>query len=330
MKLKRFLSLLLVVLLLFCAGCGETPASPTEPSVSTTTPSTTFSTQDHTPQSVIQPLLYQVTDATGHKAYLFGSIHVGRENFYPLPGYVTDAFNKADKLAVEFDVLAFQEDMVAQTQQLTKLMYRDGTTIKDHIPEALYNNAVAIMTEKGEYYAVLDYYYPALWANLIDNYTVPEGAMDLGIDVNLIQMAYDCNKPVDDVESADLQYSMLANFSAPLQELLLESSVEGYKNYTAAEVEKMLDIWASGDAKRFREYLSSEDDTFKTDQEQALYEEYKKAMMTDRDNGMTAYVKQALTSGDTVFVCVGAAHVMGENGIVDQLKAAGYTVEEIH
>jgi len=341
MKCKRLFALLLATLLLLCAGCGEAPAPGAElpaPSGSTTNVSdvenpdanaSTPSQNSGTAQSAIQPLLYKVADAKGNEAYLFGSIHVGRENFYPLPDYVTNAFHQSDKLAVEFDVLAFEKDVTAQTEALTQLMYLDGTTIKDHIPEQLYKDAVAIMTKHGEYTAVLDYYYPSIWSSFIDNYTVPEGATDLGIDVNLIQMAYDSNKPVVDVESAALQYGMMANYSEPLQEMLLESSVEGYKNDAAEAVEEMLDIWASGDADRFRQFLEAEDDSLSTPEEQALYAEYQKAMMTDRDAGMVRFVKQAVASGDTVFVCVGAAHVMGKNGMLDQLKAAGYTITQV-
>ena len=334
MKLKQLLSLLLVTLLLFCAGCGDEGAHvtiQTTPSDTvTTTPNDTTSTQNNTAApSSTQPLLFRVTDTAGHQAYLFGSIHVGRDSFYPLPAYVTNAFNQADKLAVEFDVLAFENDVTAQTTQMAKLLYMDGTTIRDHIDADLYNEAVAIMTEKGEYSPIIDYYSPAVWSSIIDNYTVPEGAQDLGIDVNLIQAAYDSNKPVEDVESADLQYSMMANYSAELQEFLLKSSVEGYKTTTPEAIDELMDMWASGDFDRFRAYLSSEGDIFESPEEQALYEEYNKAILTDRDLGMVAYVKQVLASGETVFVCVGASHVVGKNGIVDQLKTAGYTVEQV-
>lgn len=344
MNIKRLLSLLLVTLLLFCAGCGDdgvrvpintTPSDTiTDPTASTDTvtpPSDTTPTQNSTAdQSAVRPLLYRVSDAYGHQAYLFGSIHVGRENFYPLPAYVTNAFSQSDKLAVEFDIVAYDEDVAAQTTTLAKMMYLDGTTIKDHIPEDLYNKAVAIMTKEGDYFSMLDYYYPVLWENTITNYIIPEEAFDYGIDKNLIQKAYKSGKPVEDVESAELQYNMMANYSEKLQIMLLESAVESYGQDGSEEIEMLLDLWATGDAAGLREYLSSEDDELATPEERALYEEYNKAMMTDRNAGMTAYVKRVLSSGETVFVCVGAAHVVSENGIVDQLMAAGYTVEIVH
>ena len=39
---------------------------------------------------------------------------------------------------------------------------------------------------------------------------------------------------------------------------------------------------------------------------------------------------EAMTKGtDTVFITVGAAHLVGPDGLVSQLRAAGYSVERI-
>ena len=47
------------------------------------------------------------------------------------------------------------------------------------------------------------------------------------------------------------------------------------------------------------------------------------------DKIMADGIKSYLKSGETVFVAVGLAHVIGENGIVDQLREAGYTVTRV-
>ena len=59
-----------------------------------------------------------------------------------------------------------------------------------------------------------------------------------------------------------------------------------------------------------------------------FYEEYEKAMSYDRNEGMLEVAKQYLESGDTVFYAVGLAHLLdSNNGLVDTLQQAGYTVE---
>ena len=61
----------------------------------------------------------------------------------------------------------------------------------------------------------------------------------------------------------------------------------------------------------------------------ALYDEYVKAMSTDRNVKMTETAKNYLSEGKTGFVVVGLAHVIGEGGIAEALRNEGYSVERI-
>lgn len=277
------------------------------------------------------PLLYKVTDEEGNVAWLFGSIHVGKDAFYPLPDYVLDTFDNADSLAVEFDIVAFETDLKAQMAALQALVYLDGTTIADHIPEDLYEDAVAIMEDLGVYNAMLDYYMPVLWSSFIDSAQYEDlGAdPDLGIDLFLLKRAKKADKPILDVESAELQYGMMAGFSEELQILLLRESVESAEDPETAKetIHTMMDLWMSGDEDAFREYLESTEDV--SEEDWALYEEYNKAMLTDRNEGMADFVEDALASKDAVFICVGAAHVVGEGALVELMTQRGYTVERV-
>lgn len=277
------------------------------------------------------PLLYKVTDSEGHVAWLFGSIHAGRDDFYPLPDYVVEALTSSHSLAVEFDIVAFEKDLTAQIAVLQAMIYTDGTTIKDHIPAELYEEAVAVLEDAGMYNAMLDYYVPILWSSFIDSsqYEIIGADTELGIDRYLLNVAKQAGKPILDVESAELQYNMLANFSEELQIFLLRQSIESAKDPETAKenLAAMMDIWASGDEEAFREYLTEEEEL--ADDEVALYEEYYKAMATDRNGSMADFVAEALESGENVFICVGAAHVIGPGGLLELLPVRGYTVERV-
>lgn len=282
------------------------------------------------------PLLYKVTDNNGNTAWLFGSIHVGRESFYPLPDYVIDAYEGADKLAVEFDTKAFSEDFSAQTMAMSKLIYRTGATIEDEIDKELYDKAVEIMTDYGIYNKLLDHYLPIMWSNLIDNILYEKLGVqsDLGIDNYFIERAYEEEKPILDVESAEFQYTMLANFSEELQERLLMESIENYKSYESGdgelteELNTMMDLWESGDEEEFASYLNEEYE-FEDEEEEVLYKEYEKALETDRNISMADFAEDVIDSGDEVFICVGAAHIVGDDAVADLLSERGYTVELI-
>ena len=110
--------------------------------------------------------------------------------------------------------------------------------------------------------------------------------------------------------------------------MLLQQTIESYNSDQELETElnDMIDLWASGDEKAFAEYLT--DDTSElTGEELELYNEYNDAMIVNRNNNMADFAEDALDSGDEVFICVGAAHVIGDGGMADLLEERGYNVE---
>lgn len=336
--MKRFCSVLLILcLLLSLCACGQAePAQDEKETTTTTAPQTTpvhtFPTYPTGTESSITPALYQVTDADGHTAWLFGSIHVGQEHFFPLPNYITSAYENSDALAVECDIVTFSTDVGAQTKALIPLIYMDGTTISSHIPEDLYTQAVDALEGLGLYASALDLYCPALWANFIESsmYTSMDFSGDLGMDMYFLNNAHQSGKEIQEVESAEFQYSLMANYSEDLQVLLLESAVHSYNNKDemAAGLKELTEVWAAGDEDALVELLNDEGE-ITSDEEAQLYEEYTDSMITQRNIAMADFAETALASGKEVFICVGAAHVIGPGAMVDLLTQRGYTVERI-
>ncbi len=335
MKTKGFWSLLLIfALLLTLAACGESDEPSTveskEGEASSAASQETLSSDYNDGVSTSTPLLYKVTDEDGDIVWLFGSIHVGEEDFYPLPAYVEDAFVGADTLAVEVDIVAFQKDLAAQIQALKPLVYADGTTIADHIPEEQYLRAKEALTELKMYNSALDYYCPAMWSSTIESALYAEWGADSeqGVDVYMINWAYELDKEVADIESAEFQYSMLAGFSDGLQSWMLESSLQMFEDSDAAraDLQAMMDAWKIGD---WEVIAGSSDTQEMTEEELLLYAEYEEAMITNRNLSMAQYAENALNSGKEVFICVGALHVVGEGGMADLLAQKGYTVEQV-
>ena len=67
---------------------------------------------------------------------------------YPLNPIITDAFESSDILAVECDSTSvFQRPDYLRLME--KLMYTDGTDIRDHIPEDLYEKTDASLGKKA-------------------------------------------------------------------------------------------------------------------------------------------------------------------------------------
>jgi len=325
---KRLLAMLLALTLCFTtAGClvknewedwdysAEDMAKPSQ------------DPDDQGQASSVNPLLYKVTDSSGTVLWLFGSIHLGLPEFYPLPDYVLNAFDGADTLAVEVDIIAFNKDQEARTEAIRELRYKDGSVVTDHIPHDLHGKAKDLLKNANLYSEAMNNYMPALWSMYVDNasYQKVQVKSSYGVDRHMLNLAYEQNKPIYSIESGKFQYAMMASFSPELQQLLLEESVRKYTEGTADQtLTDLAHMWASGDVEKLTEVL--EDDSIPTSSK-ALYEEYLNAMFVQRNKNMTQYAESALRSGKEVFICVGAGHIIGDYGIAQQLEDLGYTVE---
>ncbi|MCL2619728.1 MAG: TraB/GumN family protein, partial [Defluviitaleaceae bacterium] len=68
-----------------------------------------------------------------NRAYIFGSMHLGRPYFFPLPARVEDAMHRSDIFAFEFDLTQLQ-DLAAMMEVARYMMLPLGTTLADVLP----------------------------------------------------------------------------------------------------------------------------------------------------------------------------------------------------
>ncbi|MBQ8324500.1 MAG: TraB/GumN family protein [Clostridia bacterium] len=282
------------------------------------------------------PLLYRVEDGKGNTAYLLGTIHVGNGLTSNLPDYVLDAFYASDALAVELDLNTFEQRLL-EDEELAKAyddsyFFSDGTLLKDYLEDpALYKKVSNLLFAMG-YGGYGDAMKPAAVASVIEdwyldsiNWFTPEK----GVDQTLLDLAMGKDIKVLEIEDPIKHYDALSGYSRETQIYLLESALAGgrYEYYLSAEF--MNQFWCSGIPEYLKQSVAMELPPDATPEEKAYFEEYRQKMVTERDKIMTDGICGYLESGETVFVAVGLAHVIGEGGIMDQLTALGYTVTQV-
>ena len=289
------------------------------------------------PAQKAAPLLYKVTGADGQKMYLMGTIHVGDNRTAYLPQELYQALEESAALAVEFDLYAFEEK--AQTSEAVQqavassYYYTDGTTVVDHADVSLLEEAEKAMKATGNYSSSLAYMKPAFWAQSLENTYLRQGyslSGSQGADRRLLQWADENDMMIVDIESGEEQLAMMGNYSDGLQEMLLEAALSYEPGEYWQEVAELYEMWCQGDEGALRERLNDTSDyDAMSEDEKALYEEYHMAMIHDRNEGMLEEAKGYLESGHTIFFAVGLAHLLQDNGLVDGLRDAGYTVQTV-
>ena len=283
------------------------------------------------------PLLYRVEDGKGNMAYLLGTIHIGNSLTANLPSYVVSAFNNSHALAVELDLNTFEQRLL-EDEKLAKAyddsyFFSDGTQLKEYLGNpALYEKVSNLLFAMG-YGGYADMMQPAAIASVLETWyldSVNWFTAEKGVDQTLLNMA--AKKPtmkVYEIEDPIEHYDALSGYSRETQIYLLESALMSGRYECYLSTDYLNQLWCQGSEKFLRQAASMELPPNATAEEKALYEEYMDKMMTQRDKIMVDGICGYLESGETVFVAVGLAHVVGEGGIVDQLKALGYTVTRV-
>ncbi len=315
------------------------------------------------PENQATPLFYHVTGAQGQEMWLLGTIHVGDERTGFMPQEIYDAFAASDALALECDTEAFdeavEEDEELQDQISEHYFYSDGSTAKDHITtEDLYEDAVRMLKATGNYNYNTEMLKVNLWANSISNFYLKQGhvlSSDKGVEGRLTKLAHEQEKPIREVESTLFQIGMLTGYSDNLQEFMLYSDMSTDAIEYWENVEELYALWCAGDEAALIEEINnsdaweiSEDDFVLGDltEEELLeindilvrkdeinaelakiQEEYNSSMESNRNAAMLEVAKEYLESGDVVFFAVGLAHLLADDGLVNTLRDAGYTVE---
>uniref|UniRef100_UPI0005A6FDA1 TraB/GumN family protein n=1 Tax=Paenibacillus camerounensis TaxID=1243663 RepID=UPI0005A6FDA1 len=107
------------------------------------------------------------------------------------------------------------------------------------------------------------------------------------------------------------------DFSKELQEANLLAAIENY-DVIDQSVDMMAEMWKTGNDEQLLQLTNS----FAGDAE------YYKAMLVDRNIGMADKIDGYLKNGknEEYFIVVGAAHYLGEHGIIKLLQDKGYTV----
>lgn len=261
-------------------------------------------------------LMWKVTSPT-NTVYLLGSIHLGDSSLYPLPKAVESAFASSKVLAVEFNVKKID------IPQMTKLMqefgmYANGETLSQHLPKETADAFEQFCSQNGMPRVMLDKVKP--WVAAITVIALASKAAgedpELGIDMHFLNEVKDPQR-IDELESADFQMSVLASASEHEQEEMLAASLK-QAGKLKDMLQKMQQAYVSGDTEALEKLVKEEESGPKS---------LMKKLLDDRNVKMAQRVEQYLKGKDTSFVVVGAAHIIGEKGIVKLLEAKGYHVE---
>jgi uncharacterized protein len=275
------------------------------------------------------PLLWKVSDAD-NSVYLLGSFHLLKPDDYPLSVDVDAAFEDAEQLMFELS----PEEM--GSPQLGMLMAQaamraDGTQLDSELPaetaarlKAWSEANVGPLAAMGISPQVLQMFEPWFVGLMVSITELTKLGLDpkLGLDAHLAARASAAGKPAAGFETGAEQIAFLDGMGPREQlQFLDEALAESAEGEEA--MGKLHADWRAGNAEAMWREMALE--------MRREYPQLYRRINVDRNDAWLPRIEQRLTSPgtDDTLVVVGALHLLGEDGVVEKLRARGYGVERI-
>ncbi len=253
--------------------------------------------------------------------YLFGSIHLGRPDFYPLDDKIESAFERSKYLVVEVDATS-AEAKKNSANLLSRIgMLEGGKTLEDVLSKGVYNKLLENFEQIGLPFDNFKKFKPWLAAVTLSVIKLQSMgyAPDFGVDRYLLEKGAG-SKEILELESIEEQFKLL---DALDNEQFLAYTMLSLNTMEQMST-KMITAWKCGDLKTLENILFEDYDSplFNAND---IYEK----VFFERNRKMVAKIKEYLKGDRNYFVVVGAGHYLSEKGIVSLLKKDGYEVNRI-
>jgi uncharacterized protein YbaP (TraB family) len=263
-------------------------------------------------------------ESNGGPLYLLGSIHAVNKSVYPLPAAMEKAFLDCDTVAVEVDILPEKptyDPVEIFESYMDTALYPEGETLQRHISKDTYR----LLMKEFERYGIdpfeIQQIRPWALASVISGFETAKAQLDpeLGIDRHFLSRAKFRNKKVFELESMEFQAKLFGGFSDKEQEMYLLATLKDVTN-EFSKINLMLSAWRSGDIKALESLINA---SYPIGSDLGVF---RKKILTERNKGMLQKIEYLMQEQGTDLVIVGAAHLLGDDGLVTLMRNKGYKI----
>ncbi len=278
------------------------------------------------PQPPIPPrgALFKIQDA-GHTLYLFGTIHVGTHDFYPLEPRVMQALEQASTIALEIDPGKSQALQQALAQYA---FYPPGQSYQNALSPHLQQQVQQILKRYDIAPADVARFRPWLLATILTVHEFSSNGYQSkdGVDGYLANYAKQHNKTVIELENAEKQTALFGTLSINEQVALLQDTIDEITNpNTARKVIEIAELWRKADVAGF-EKLNEE-----MEKDKSFAGRFARGpLLEQRNPGLAQGIISLLRKQDHAFAAIGILHLTGPVNVPSLLQQQGCYVERIY
>lgn len=263
-----------------------------------------------------QSVLWKVSgNGLTKPSYLFGTIHINCDTAYTNKASIKSAIKACDYVITELNLTSYDElvkmykaSMDSSSKPLKSIYTEKEYNLIDSVSNALLGRSASTLNGKSLLNISMMFY------------TSPSimGCTEMSsIDMQITNWARIYGKQVDAFETYEFQDSVLKSISEKDQAAWLLDFCKDI-NKGKADFKKMMALYKAYDLAGLYKHLM-------TSPEMKSYEE----MMLSSRNLIWVEIIKANIKEIPMFVAVGAGHLGGQNGLIQLLKSAGYTVTAV-
>jgi uncharacterized protein YbaP (TraB family) len=263
--------------------------------------------------------LWKVESRSGSSIHLLGSIHLLKRGMYPLDRRIETAFEKSESVAVETDLEGAGKKALNEAI-LNGVLYANGDRLRNHVSPETYGLAERYFGA-GEMDRI-EMFKP--WA-LAMTVTVLECRkmgyeVEAGVDRYFLGKARG-RKKIRELEPPDRVMGLLDGLPGEVQDRYLRHTLADLDK-SKEEMSGIVEAWSGGDPRAMEAIVA------RSLREHPDLAPVFDAVLYRRNRDMVRAVEDYLKRGERCFVVVGAAHLVGKDGILDLLARKGYRVEQ--
>jgi uncharacterized protein YbaP (TraB family) len=261
-----------------------------------------------------------VVTSTGTRHYLAGSVHVLKEEDYPLNQPILNAFKSSEAIVVESDPYnAHPEELERLVQMYHR--YSDGGSLQTTVSNKTFELVRSKAGEFGLDLARLNQLKPWVAEAIFTSLAFPLIGLDHehGLDKYFVDQANEVGKQVHTLEALEDQYRFCDSIPLKAQERDLINTLSSFEK-VKANLEEIRRSWLFGDVEGMEalllEYIR-------------MFPEAHEILITKRNQNWLPHIKSHLQDQRSVLIAVGVTHLVGENGIIRALQKEGYSIEQL-
>ena len=256
-------------------------------------------------------LLWKLETPSGKVSYLLGTIHTDDQRVTEFSPKIIEAFNQSDAFMMEplppRDPSIFRMKHGPVAELLTEKEFDQVRELADF--HSMHIEAAMRMK-------------PWLLAVIFD---LPKPKALYSMDELLMAKAEEQYKRIVGLEKTSEHFSVLDTVSMDEQMVMLRAVLKRSQKEKERDYEKLLKTYQSGDLKKI---IDLDDKITGGMLPKAVWENMRVKLIDERNAGMAeGLVSEA--NEKPVFAAIGASHLAGEGGVLNRLRAAGFTVTPV-